>query len=155
MMLFPNYRADPFDIALGGTLHRRFGVRGDEIVPPAAVETVEGKRFDRLEDAFDGSFVQGNHVGITVHETDVAPILRHLHCVAGEQRAASFRALRPVQYIRALEVTATADQREALQDGVCLAFPKDEGRVGAHDPLTVVRVPIDGRAVEGLTPFHQ
>src|SRR4028118_508490 len=72
---------------------------------------------------------------------------------AGEERPPPPGAVRPVQPRAAGEVPAEADERHARADLARVAVPEDDGRIGAHHPLAVGGVQVDG-GVEGAAPLH-
>ena len=53
----------------------------------------------------------------------------------------------------ALEVPAAADQRQPVVQGLGLALPELDRRVGPHDPLPVGGVQVDRHAAEGPAPL--
>ena len=42
-----------------------------------------------------------------------------------------------------------------IYQGMRFAFPKHKRGIRSHHPVTIVRMPVDGRVTEGMTPFHQ
>ena len=146
--------ADGPDVSFSGTFHRSFGILPHDQVPSHAIQTVEVQWCHRIHDVLHFVRIERNHVGIAIHKTDVAPVLGDLHRVARQERAPSLRALCPVQYIRAGEVSPTTDQGQATQDMTGFALPEYKGGIGAHDPLAIVDVPVNGRVIEGLTSIR-
>ena len=97
---------------------------------------------------------QGHHVGIAPHEGDAPGAGRHLHDVAGEQDARAVRRAGPVQHRPAGKMAPGPDQGRRRGDFQRPAFPEPDMGGGAHDPVAVRRVQVDGRLEGGGPVLH-
>src|SRR5688572_16611703 len=101
---------DCLDVSLSGMPHGSFGIALHSRIPPAAIDSVKGKRLHSLDNTLDSFCIQRDQVGITIHKADKAPVLRYIHSVAGQKRTAPLSTRGPVQHIRAGEMPSAAHQ---------------------------------------------
>jgi len=131
----------------------RFGAGGNNAGPEGAVEAVVGPRLEVSSDGADLRGVEGDIVGVAPHETDPAWIGTNLGLVAGEEDAAAFGAVAPMEDLESVEMAGGVDEREPFGEFVRGAGPKADDGVGALDPWSVSFVEMDRGVVEGAAPF--
>ena len=139
-------------VSLRGTTDSAFGIGQDIALPPAAVDLFEAEWFDALENLGNGGSAEGDKVRIAAHEADRAAIHHDLNDVPCEERAAPVRSARPMQNGSTIEMSPAVDERHPIPQLVGRSFPELKLWIIAHDPLTVGRVQVDGRAVEDAAP---
>src|SRR5215218_5910971 len=99
-------------VAGGGAANRLFGIGGDDASGPPAVEAIERVRLDRGDDAANGIRCERYEIRVAIHEAHPAPVGHDLDRIAGEQRARTTGAGRPMQDAAAGEMPAAADERQ-------------------------------------------
>jgi hypothetical protein len=127
----PPLALDRRDIARDRFSQHRLGVLGDDAVEIVAVEHVERKRRHRPADMADLARRQRNKIRIAAHEREPLAVGGDGEGVAGTDNpfplAAPVRTailfLLPMQHRAAFEMTAAADQRDAVPQLEGVAFP--------------------------------
>src|SRR6185312_671987 len=147
---------DRLQITIRRPLDDLLGPGGDDPLASGEerpVEPVVGERRQAFDDVADRLRVQGNVVGITIHERDLLRVHADLRLVARHERPSPLRALGPVEDLVAREVAAGADEREAVAEFERPPFPEADGRVGPHHPGPLGLVDVDGGVAEGPAPL--
>src|SRR5206468_3067656 len=101
---------DRAQITFGRSRNRRFCIRENVRLPPAAINLLEWERFDSFNDGADRRRSERNEIWITSHKADVSPILRDGNDVAREQGAFATGTCRPMQHGAAFKMTSAIDQ---------------------------------------------
>src|ERR1051325_322368 len=122
-------------------------------VPERTVNPVKSKWLDRLDNPLNGSGRKRDVVGVAIHETDVLAVRHDLDNVARQQRPFASRSTGPMQDRTAVEMTAAANERQALSQRLYFTFPEDNSLVGPHNPLPVVSMKVDRNIAKSTAPF--
>lgn len=136
-------------MSLGGSRNHSLAVLLDNRVPEDAVETLVIEGGHGLDNSLDTGGRKRNEVGIRIHEADVLPVGDDMNRITRQQCPPATCSLLPVEHGTAGEVTAAADQGQAVAELLGLAIPKNYGSVGPHDPRPVRRLTV---WVEGAAP---
>ena len=98
----------------------------------------------------------GIEIRVAIHEAHPAPVGHDLNRVAGEERARTAGAGRPVQDAAAGEMPAAADERQTTPRQWIrrIALPEDDRFIGAGHPRAIIAVEEDRHPAKGAAPLR-